>query len=261
MPKYDAFDILAIEDSSFWPEGFDALGQALREFDTRDIPKLQKLLRSDCCCVSARGLYLFGELGARAYAVLDDALCLTHHPNARSRTYIVAGILSYSDKLSVKQIAHVFSLPELNRDVNPSEFVTIFCLIVLIGVLHPQLLESAHLKLSNKCLRKCHIEAFKWGKSRAIKAIDNMEVDRMLTNVVVDLKASRLPTVYSLACLLRATYEDKLKYVPICHNDNFIGQSVAANIEMVLGRKLRKKDPDILRAQYPARRMTHQNRL
>lgn len=105
----DAFEMLRL-DSAEWPDGHDALEEALRTFDPEQPAPLLSLLADPDPWARHRGLRIFGELGRRGFVALDAALASVSDPSLWARSHILDGVLCFTARLEPRQLAQVLNM-------------------------------------------------------------------------------------------------------------------------------------------------------
>lgn len=235
MTEHNPFEILEIVDMDHWPEGYDPVDAALTNFQPDDLPALARLLRSAEPFVSRRGLYLFGELGRKAYPLVDDALALVDHPDVMARKGLLDGLLCYTGKLSAQQVSRVLAIRDILDYSGPPTALVRGYVIIMIGFLKTDLVREAIGQIPDDELRLQHLKAFEGAQSKIEDIQQAFDKARGLSGVEY---------LYSMAGLIRAARQGSVETVPEYEGDNFICGTVVRAIKRAIDRHLRRKDPE-----------------
>ena len=234
MTEINPYEVLQIADSDLWPDAFDPNETALNKFRPEDLAGLSRLLQSNDEIISSRGLYLFSELGSKAFPVLDDALKLVQHSHVRARGALIDGILCYPQKLSVPQVRQVLRLKDLLQPYEQGSEVVRGKAIVVLGNVEPRLLLQAIKGIPDTRLRTKHL--------RAVQAahVDTKNVQQSFDDARTH---SELKEAHSLARLIWATRERMIEIPPVYEENDFVAGTVVSTIQRIINRNLHVDDP------------------
>ena len=232
--KYNPYKVLEISDVGQWPDNVDPYEDAIKNFSPEDLTSLVRLLKSKDEFVSRHGLFLFGELGKRAFPIVDDALRLVNHPDMMARHNLMSGVLCYSKMLTSSQVQQVLTLTDDPTFAEGLAEVVRYQVIAFIGAIKVDVLSKAINQFSDKYNRQEHLEAH-----------------RASLNTITDLQHAfdtalgeqPLHLIYSLASLERAAREDVIQTAPTYSGEDYIASGVVMNIQRIIGNNLRRKDP------------------
>jgi|GEM_PF-4396676 len=178
---------------------------------------------------------MFGELGTKAFPVIDDALNLVQHSYVRARRALIDGILCYSQRLSVPQVRQVLRLKDFIQQPEQGSEVVRGNVIVVLGNLEPMTLLQAIEGVPDKDLRTPHLQAFHNANGDPRNAQQRFDEAR---------KQSGLEEAYSLASLIRATRDRKIDAPPCYEGNDFVALNIVAAIQRIINRNRRSDDPD-----------------
>lgn len=224
--RYNPFEILCSVDDGNWPEGVDVYSDAIQRFDVSNPEPLAELLRSNDPVISHRGLVVFGDLGKKAFSLVDLALQLNSHPHAMARNALMNGIISYSAKLSPDQAQNVLMLADDSDDGVRSKVIT------FIAASKADSIFMAIKSLVENDVRLKHLTAFEEAASNS---------KNVHTVFEQALFSSPIQSTYLLAMLERAARDKEISEAPIYSGNDYIGESVSANIKRILRRNRKQK--------------------
>ena len=223
--KLDPFEILGIPDPADWPKDANPYFNILDYFVPENLNSVLKLMQSDDQYIIGRGLYLFGELGKRAFSLLDYALRFTSHPDAMARNALMNGIMCYCERLTPEQAQQVLSLAEDSNKLVHHK------VIVFIGAANTEIIFEAIQQISDKEMRLKHMECFEATSSE----IDDVQhlFDEALTY-------PPMLSTYALASIERAARNKQITTAPSYSGNDYIGECVAANTKRIIRNNLRE---------------------
>lgn len=235
MMERNPYAVLEIANEKRWPEGFDPYEAALENFKPEDLTALSRLLRSANSLVSQHGLFLFGELGNKAYSVVDDALALVDHPDIMARNGLLDGILCYPEKLSSKQVSKLLLIADILDYSCPQSAVIRGKLIVFIGAHEKNTISDAIGKIRDDQLRILHRNAF---ETAQIEIEDTQtEFDKARSYLGVEL-------LYSMSGLVSAARHGAIDVAPSYEDDDFVSDTVVRVIRRSIDNNFKRKDPE-----------------
>jgi len=219
--SYNPYEILLSSDDGHWPNNLDVYADAIDQFDIHNPEPLAELLRSNDLFVSRRGLVVFGELGKKAFPLLDLAIQLNRHPHSMARNALMDGVISYSAKLSPEQSQKVLMLADDSFDVVRAKVIT------FVGISkRDNILQAIELLVENEGR----------SKHRAAFQIATSKFNSTQTFFDKGLKSSAIQSTYLLAMLEQAARKKAISIAPIYTGDEYIGKSVSANIRRIIRR-------------------------
>lgn len=224
--KYDPYEILLSPDDSNWPEDVDVYSDAIDRFDVNNTEPLATLLRSSDPLVSRRGLVVFGELGKKAFPLIDLAVRSNTHPHIMARNALMDGVICYPDKLSSEHAQRILTLVDDSHDIIRGK------VIAFIGASNPDnILKAINLFIETD-VRLKHLAAFE---------ITCSNIENVQAMFEEGLKYSPFQSTYILAALERAARSREISTAPTYSGDDYIGKSVAADIERIINRNSKRK--------------------
>ena len=224
--QYDPFKILLTVDDQSWPEDKDVYSDAMEQFNPENPEPLAKLLSSSDIFIARSGLHVFGELGKKAFPLLEFALVWVSHPHMMARNALLNGVLCYSTKLTPEQAQKVLTLADDPEDLVREKVIT------FIGASKNSVIQKAINLIPNKDIRSQHLAALDAVPSK----ITNIQ--KLFDNA---LSIPLLHSTYTLAAIERAAWEDKIDLAPIYAGDKYIGKAVAWNTARIIRRNVRRK--------------------
>ncbi len=234
------YKTLEIADTDQWPSGYDPYGDAVENFSSIDLKALVRLLRSEEHFISRRGLHLFGQLGGRAYPIVDEALKLADHPEMTARNALIDGILCYTNKLEPIQVQQILAMADALAVEDSLAAVVQSKLVAFIGALKLDVVVEAIDNLPDKVQRLEHLAAYR----SSLTTIANVQ------HVFDEFrKYPPLQLIYSFASIERAAREGTINAAPIYTGADFVSDSVVMNVKRIIDQNLRQKNPDEWRKQ------------
>jgi len=230
--RYNPYEVLLSADDSNWPENVDVYDDAIDRFDINNPEPLVELLQSNDPIVSGRGLFVFGELGKKAFPLVDLAIRLNTHPHIMARNGLMDGIICYSAKLSPEQSQKILMLADDSHDVTRGK------VIAFIGASKPDNILKAINLIEERGVRLKHLTAFEAATSnlKSVQAIFDE-----------GLKSRSTQSTYLLAMLQGAARRKEISSAPIYKGDDYIGESVSANIRRIIrlnSKRMTEKGPN-----------------
>jgi hypothetical protein len=234
MTQTNPYEVLEIVDSDLWPEDYDPYEAILLNFAPENLADLSRVLLSSDTRVSRRGLSAFGELGHKAFPVVDDALMSVCHPDSRARNGLVDGLLCYPQRLSAKQLRQILSIEDIHSLSDPLATVVRGKIIAIVGAVRPSVILEAIEEIADAHLRALHLEAF----ISASKKIG--DVQRCFDEA---RKLSDVDAIYSFANLIWAARDGDIEVAPSYEGDDYLDGTVVRQIQRVIDGFFRKNNP------------------
>lgn len=212
-----------LEDPDFdaWDAEEHPLEQAISSFDAEEPEPLLRLLRSTDEIVARRGLFIFGELGKKAFGALDEALAHVSHTSVMARSSLVDGFLCYSRPLSANQMAIALALACDPEELIRGKFIN------FLGACDPDIVLSGINKISNEERRERFSVAFRSADVRPPMS------DEEFSAMVI---AGSLHSTFQLAAFERAARDGMICVAPNYDGDSFVGKGTSMNIGRLIKR-------------------------
>ena len=215
--SYDPFEYIE-KNLQEWPEGIDPIRDVVRSYEPTNPGRLIALLCSTDEIISQRGLAIFGELGKKAFGVLDYALALVQHRNANAKSHLLDGVLSYPPKLTAIQLSAILVLLEDSEALIRSKMVTV------LATVETDTLSEAISQIPEMVIRSEHQSGFQY--------FLNPELD---AQAVFDrsLSASFIQCGYMLASLERRVRDGVELQIPKYVGDSFVHESLLFQLRRI----------------------------
>lgn len=196
---------------------------AVATFDPLLPEGLCSLLLDDNPIIRHRGLEVFGEIGRKAFVVLDVALKSVDDPNVSARADLMDGIICFPKQLSPRQAQIVLKLADDPEDLVRERVVA------FLGAASEDTIESA-IELFEEPLRSDYRKAF------AKFSAEPSQAQGLLEEGLAD---TSVPATFALASIQRMARKGLLVAVPQYCGDSYVGQAVLGNTARLMQRAVR----------------------
>lgn len=214
-----------MRDPDWWLEDDDSADKAIAAFDPLAPEGLRSLLLDDDPIIRGRALYVFGELGRKAFVVLDAALKSVHDTSIYSRNGLMDGVICYCKQLNPRQ-AHIV----LKLAVDPEVLIR-HKVVVFLGAAVKDTIDSA-IELFEEPLRSEYRKAF---------AKFSAEPSQAQTLFEEGLAETSIASTFAFAAIERMARDGRLVTVPQYSGDSYIGECVVRNTERLMENAARRR--------------------
>lgn len=246
--NFDPFEILKTPCDT-WPDDPSPVWTAISVFDPDHPGPLLELLEGDDPHIATWGLFVFDELGRRGHAVVDAALRWVDHPRDRTRSYVAGGVLSFTRRLTPRQVNLMLHLTEDRHPLVRAKMASLFRCVKL------ETLQAA-------------IELVECPERRARHEVGLAELAKPVRDVqrqfVRALNDPHWLAAYRYAALEKAAARVQNILIPEYSGDDSTAHWTRINMRWLSNRRWhqveRRRDPDGYPAKARARRKADQAR-
>jgi hypothetical protein len=226
-PDRDPFLLLSQDDQA-WDDvdGVDLVDQAIGTFQPENPAPLAALLLSKSPYVRGRGLFIFGELGAKASGVVDEALRSADDERFTARFHLMNGLIHRPRRLSADQVQIVLGLAADPHDLVRS------LVVVFLREVDIEILSAAIAGLTNDSGDE-HKEG--------CKLLASLDQDPQ-TLFDEGATTTGIRSTYCLAAVERMGKSGLLDHPPEQKQDSYMGEGTLMQVRRLMGRWSRSRE-------------------